>query len=250
MARKTLIAGNWKMNTTLGSAEELMRNLLKEIPSVVNADLAVYPPFTVLYQLGELLKDTVVALGAQDLFWEEKGAYTGEISAAQIRDSGATLVLAGHSERRHVIGEDDETVHRKVMAALKGGLEPCLCVGEKQEQREGGQTSDIVESQLKSGLKDVGPSDISRVTIAYEPVWAIGTGLTATPEQAQDVHLFIRKLLKELYGEKADEIRILYGGSAKPGNAAELLSMPDVDGLLVGGASLDAESFAGIIKCA
>jgi triosephosphate isomerase len=190
-----------------------------------------------------------VALGAQDVYFEEKGAFTGEISAAMLKDVGCTYVLCGHSERRHVLGESDELVNKKLLASLAGGLLPILCVGELLEERDASQTEQVVERQVRAGLAGLSADKVSAVTIAYEPVWAIGTGRTATREQAQEVHAFIRGLLAKMYDQGvADEIRIQYGGSVKPGNAKELMSEPDVDGCLVGGASLKADDFVAIIK--
>ncbi|MHC4186639.1 MAG: triose-phosphate isomerase, partial [Planctomycetota bacterium] len=190
-----------------------------------------------------------ISVGAQDVYFESNGAFTGEISIEMLKDIGCTYVLCGHSERRHVIGETDELINKKVTAAVSGGVLPVLCVGETQEQREANQTTDVVTTQLKGGLAGLSAEKTSAVTIAYEPVWAIGTGLTATPQQAQDVHALIRKLLGEMYDQNlAGDIRILYGGSVKPGNAAELMGQDDIDGVLVGGASLKVDDFIAIIE--
>ena len=248
MDRKPFIAGNWKMNTTLAEAVRLAGGVAEAVKDLDRVDVAVFPPFTALHAVAERLRGTAVAVGAQDLFWEKEGAYTGEISAIQIRDAGASHALIGHSERRHVIGETDDLVRRKLVAALKGGLLPVVCVGERLEEREAGRTFEVVGSQIEAALRGLDDSESGLVTVAYEPVWAIGTGKNATPEQAEEVHRFIRTRLKDLFGAEEGAIRILYGGSAKPANAAELLSQPHVDGLLVGGASLDAKGFGAIAR--
>jgi triosephosphate isomerase len=215
------------------------------------AAVAVIPPFVYLQAVVKILSSTRVAVGAQDIYFEAKGAFTGEISASMLKDVGCTYVLCGHSERRHVIGESDELVGKKVSGAIMGGLLPILCVGELLEEREAGRTAEVVTRQIEAGLAGLSGEKFSAVTIAYEPVWAIGTGLTATPQQAQEVHSLIRGLIADMYnGEQAKEVRILYGGSAKPSNASELLGERDVDGLLVGGASLNAEDFVAIIMAA
>ncbi len=249
MARKLFIAGNWKMNTSLSEAKALAGGLVAAIGSVEAVDLAVCPPFVYVPAVVEAVKGSKIAVGAQDMFYEDNGAFTGEISTAMLKDVGCRYAILGHSERRHVIGESDELINRKVVKALSDGLLPIFCVGELLEEREAGKTWDVVERQVRIGLEGVSKADASRVTVAYEPVWAIGTGKTASPEQAQEVHAMIRKLLGELYGpETADVVRIQYGGSVKPSNARELLALPDVDGALVGGAALKVEDFAGIVK--
>jgi len=251
--RKPFVAGNWKMNTDSRSSVALATGVAEgSVESAgQNVDVAVCPPFVYLRAVASAVSSSSVAVGAQDIYFEEKGAFTGEISASMLKDIGCTYALCGHSERRHVIGETDELVNKKLTAAIAGGLLPILCVGELQSEREGGQTEEVVARHVKEGLAGLSAENVSAVTVAYEPVWAIGTGLTATPDQAQQVHAFIRKLLSDLYDNKmADAIRILYGGSAKPGNAAELMSQGDIDGLLVGGASLKVEDFLGIIQAA
>lgn len=251
--RKSFVAGNWKMNTDGSSAVKLAQDIVLSCEEAAGhkVDVAVCPPFVYLQQVGKALHSSHIALGAQDVYFEQKGAFTGEISAAMLKDTGCTYAICGHSERRHVIGETDELINKKVKAALAGGLLPILCVGELLEQREASKTDEVVTRQLKEGLIGLSQEKVEAVTIAYEPVWAIGTGLTATPEQAQEVHAMIRGLLTEMYGDKLSEvIRIQYGGSVKPGNAAELMGRQDVDGLLVGGASLKADDFAAIIKAA
>ena len=213
--------------------------------------VAVFPPFVYLQAVGKALNGSSIAIGSQDIYFEPDGAFTGEISVSMLKDLGCNYCLCGHSERRHVMGETDELINKKVTAAISGGLLPILCVGELLEEREASQTEMIVTRHIKEGLAGLNAEKLAAVTIAYEPVWAIGTGLTASPQQAQDVHDFIRKLLAQMYDDQlADEIRILYGGSVKPGNAAELMGQQDVDGVLVGGASLKAEDFLAIIQAA
>jgi triosephosphate isomerase len=247
--RKPFIAGNWKMNTDSASAVALAAGLAKELSSVDTVDVAVCPPFVYLQSVAAALSASNIALGSQNVYFEEKGAFTGEISCAMLKDTSCAYAIIGHSERRHVMGESDAMINKKISAAISGGLLPIFCVGELLEERQGGTTNEVVAGQIKNGLEGISAESIQAVTVAYEPVWAIGTGLTATPEQAQEVHAMIRGLLADLYGnEIAQTIRIQYGGSAKPGNTAELMSQPDVDGLLVGGASLKVEDFAAMVK--
>ncbi len=251
--RKPFVAGNWKMNTDSGSSVALAAGVAKGSLEFAgqNVDVAVIPPFVYLQAVAGAVSSSSVAVGAQDIYHEEKGAFTGEISAAMLKDIGCTYVLCGHSERRHVIGETDVLVNKKLTAAIAGGLLPILCVGELQAEREAGATEKVVARHVRKGLAGLSAEKMAAVTIAYEPVWAIGTGLTATPDQAQEVHAFIRKLLGDLYDSTvAEETRILYGGSAKPENAAELMGREDIDGLLVGGASLKAKDFLAIIRAA
>jgi triosephosphate isomerase len=249
MSRRLFIAGNWKMNLDRGGATALAASLVGQIGSVAEMDLAVAPPFVYLPAVSEALRGSRIALAAQDMFHEDNGAFTGEVSGAMLKDVGCSHVILGHSERRHVIGETDELVNRKVIKALGDGLKAILCVGELLEQREAGQTADVVSRQVKVGLEGVPGGAMSDVTIAYEPVWAIGTGKTATPDQAQEVHAMIRGLLGGMYGRGvAGATVIQYGGSVKPSNAAELLGRPDIDGALVGGASLKAADFVGIVQ--
>ena len=248
MPRRLFIAGNWKMNTDAAGAVALAKALVAKIGSIDALDVAVCPPFVYLPAVAAALSGSRIALGAQDVFYEDNGAYTGEVSTAMLKNVGCALALCGHSERRHVIGETDELVNRKVLKCLADGLAPILCVGELLEQRRAGETDQVVGDQVRRGLEGVGAADVRSVTIAYEPVWAIGTGETATPQQAQDVHAMIRRLLAGLYDPSiAQALRIQYGGSVKASNAAELLGCPDVDGALVGGASLKADEFAGIV---
>lgn len=249
--RKPFVAGNWKMNTDTSSSVELAKGIASGATETASAKatVAVFPPFIYLQSVIKALGTSSVGVGAQDVYFEPDGAFTGEISTSMLKDIGCTYCLCGHSERRHVIGENDELINKKLAAAITSGLLPILCVGELLAEREASKTNDVVTRQLENGLAGLSEEKVSAVTIAYEPVWAIGTGLTATPQQAQEVHHFIRKLLAKMYsGELADGIRIQYGGSAKPDNAAELMAQPDIDGLLVGGASLKAESFLAIIQ--
>ncbi|MHC4858310.1 MAG: triose-phosphate isomerase, partial [Planctomycetota bacterium] len=226
----------------------------KELSSVDTVDVAVCPPFVYLQSVAAALSASNIALGSQNVYFEEKGAFTGEISCAMLKDTSCAYAIIGHSERRHVMGESDAMINKKISAAISGGLLPIFCVGELLEERQGGTTNEVVAGQIKNGLEGISAESIQAVTVAYEPVWAIGTGLTATPEQAQEVHAMIRGLLADLYGNEIAQtiriqyIRIQYGGSAKPGNTAELMSQPDVDGLLVGGASLKVEDFAAMVK--
>jgi len=212
-------------------------------------DLGVAPPFVYLAGIKDALAGSPIALGAQNMFYEDNGAFTGETSAAMLKDVGCSFAILGHSERRHVIGETDELVNRKVLKALSDGLDVILAVGELLSEREADQTMDVVSRQVRVGLEGVTKTDMASVTVAYEPVWAIGTGVTATPDQAQEVHANIRELLGQIYdGSAADAVRIQYGGSVKAANAAELLGLPDVDGALVGGASLKVDDFTGIVE--
>jgi triosephosphate isomerase len=247
--RKRIIAGNWKMNKTLDEAIDLARAIKDKAADVQNVDMILCPPFTNLSSVVDVVKGTNIGVGAQNLHWEAKGAFTGEISADMLRSVGCQYVIIGHSERRQYFGETDETVNKRIKAALAAGLVPIVCVGETLEEREADKTQEVVETQITGAYKDISSNDAENMVVAYEPVWAIGTGKVATPQQAQEVHAYIRSLLKTVYSEKvAETVRIQYGGSMKPGNAAELLANPDVDGGLIGGASLDADSFLGIIN--
>jgi triosephosphate isomerase len=247
--KKPLIAGNWKMHMTIPEARELVRGVLEAAPGVAGADLLVIPPFTALSEVAGILRGGRVKLGGQDLYWEEKGAFTGEVSGPMLRDAGCDFVIVGHSERRQHFGETDETVARKVGAALKAGLTPILCVGETLEEREAGQTAAKVDAQLEKGLAGRAPEEVRSVVLAYEPIWAIGTGRTASPSQAEEVQARIRLRLEEKYGnETASRAIILYGGSVKPANSYSLFKEKDIDGFLVGGASLEADSFVGIAR--
>lgn len=246
--RKPIIAGNWKMNCTIPEALELVKRLKVMISDVKGLEIVIAPPFTALSPVSHALIGSNMTLAAQNLFWEGKGAFTGEISAEMILDAGCDYVIIGHSERRQFFAETDDSVNRKVKAALVGGLIPIVCVGETLAERETGETFPVIERQLTNGLNDVKLSNFEDLVIAYEPVWAIGTGRTATPSQAQEVHAYIRGLLKNVLGEAAGDIRVIYGGSVKPENIDDLMIEPDIDGALVGGASLKADSFARIVR--
>jgi triosephosphate isomerase len=248
MARTPYIAANWKMNKTVAEAAEFIDALLPRIAATQN-DVVVCPPFTALHEVVERRRGTAVRVAAQNMHEAEAGAFTGEVSAPMLVELDVEAVVLGHSERRQFFGETDAALAKKVPAALAADLEPILCVGESDEAREGGQTEEVLERQLQADLAEVETGDIAKVVIAYEPIWAIGTGKVATPEQAQEACAFIRDVLRAR-GAAADDVRILYGGSVKPGNAAELLALPDVDGALVGGAALDAEDFAAIVEAA
>ena len=251
--KKLFVAGNWKMNTNADSASALAKRLASAAGDIAaeDVDIAVCPPFVYLDVIKKALDGSHIGLGAQNVYFEAEGAFTGEISCDMLKDVGCTYVIIGHSERRHVIGETDELINKKVHAAITAGLLPIFCVGELLAQREAGQTEAVVTQQIRAGLADLSSEKVAAVTIAYEPVWAIGTGKTATTEQAQEVHKMIRDLLSNIYSpEVAEDIRIQYGGSVKPGNAAEIMAQPDVDGVLVGGASLKVEDFAAIIRAA
>ncbi len=255
MARKLFVAGNWKMNSSMAFATELAAALNEKLGKVTEVDLAVCPPFVYVPAVCGALADSEIDVGAQNMYYESSGAFTGEISGEMLKDVGCRFVILGHSERRHVMGESDELINRKVLKALGDGLDVILCVGELLEEREADRTMEVVARQVKVGLEGVGTECgdgsalADRLTLAYEPVWAIGTGKTASPAQAQQVHADIRKLLAEVYDQSvADAIRIQYGGSVKASNASELLGQADVDGALVGGASLKADDFAGIVQ--
>ena len=248
--RRPLIAGNWKMNLNRSEAVELARGV-GAAAGDGEVDVLVCPTFVHLDGVISAVKDSKVSVGAQDVYFESNGAFTGETSTEMLLDLGCEFVILGHSERRNVIGETDELINQKLHAALKAGLKPVLCVGELLEERESGKTMEVVQKQIEGSLKDVSEQQMADVVVAYEPVWAIGTGKTASPEQAQEVHADLRSLLASRYNsEVSDNVRILYGGSVKPANAAELMACEDIDGALVGGASLKAESFAGIIAAA
>ena len=248
--RKPLVAGNWKMYGTRAENAALVRGLLDLLQHGARAEVLVCPPFVYLWETGRLLKDSEVALGAQSVCAESLGAFTGEVSGAMLRDVGCRYVLVGHSERRQLYGESDSLVARKFMAAQAQGLVPVLCVGETLEEREGGRTTEVVARQLEAVLSVSGVGALASAVIAYEPVWAIGTGRTASPEQAQEVHAMIRGKVAALDATIASSVRILYGGSVKASNARELFAMADIDGGLVGGASLKAEEFAQICAAA
>lgn len=239
------------MHKTPSEAVSTAKALKVKLINIKSVDVVVCPPFTDLLGVREILKESAVKLGGQNIHWADQGAFTGEVSAHMLKDAGCEFVILGHSERRHIFGEKDDEINRKVQKALEVGLKPIFCVGETLEQRKSGLTKQVVGEQIRGGLAGVDLADSAAVVVAYEPVWAIGTGENATPAQAEEVHGFIRELLAELYGESlASGLRIQYGGSVKPANARELLQQENVDGALVGGASLEADSFAGIVKAA
>jgi len=245
--RTPLIAGNWKLNKTLPESVELVGALKTAVKDVENVEILVAPPFTAISMLATKLAGSNIKLGAQNCWYEESGAFTGEVSPTLLKDAGCDYIIVGHSERRQLFGESNEIINKKVKAVLAADISCILCIGETLEQRESDQMFDILTAQVKEGL--AGVTDMQRIVIAYEPVWAIGTGKTATSEQAQEVHSFVRGLVQGLYDpETAAATRILYGGSVKPDNVDELMSMDDVDGALVGGASLKADDFARIVK--
>ena len=250
--RRFLVAGNWKMNTDRASGSALAGALAENSPSEeAGVEVLVCPPFTGLESVGRAIDGSAVQLGAQDVYFEPGGAFTGEISVEMLRDAGCGYVIIGHSERRNVLGEDDEVANRKVKAALAGGLKVVLCVGELLSQREAGNTEWVLDLQMAGSLADISEDDAKNIVIAYEPVWAIGTGVTATTEQAESAHLHLRNWVSGHYNsEFADQLRILYGGSVKPDNAEALMSQPNVDGALVGGASLKPDLFIPIIDAA
>ena len=248
--RKKVVAGNWKMNNDLNGTVNLISDIKKELSGkIVNAEIIVCPPFTNLETTKALLKDSKIKLGAQNIFYEDSGAFTGEISADMLISAGCEYVIIGHSERRTIFGEDDKSINKKIKTAIRKNLKPIFCVGETLQEREKGITFKILESQLKNGLDGISENELENLIVAYEPVWAIGTGKNATPEQAQEVHNFIRTLIAKIYSENfAGQLVIQYGGSVKADNAKELLSQPDIDGALVGGACLKADSFVKIIE--
>jgi len=239
------MAANWKMNKTVGETVDFISAFIPEVKDVSDVDIVLAPPFTSLVAAAEKIKNTNILLAAQDVFYEEKGAYTGEISPPMLLDIGCAYVVVGHSERRQYFHDTDDIVNKKIKAARDKGLGVIFCIGESLEEREAGKTFEILEREIRNGLEGVGPE---KIVVAYEPIWAIGTGKTATPDQAQEAHAFVREKLKALYGNKADELCILYGGSVTPDNVDILMACNDVDGALVGGASLKAESFSRIVK--
>ena len=247
--RKKLIAGNWKMCKITNEAVDLANRLKRGLASVQDVDIVVCPPFTALTSVYDIVMESNIVLGAQDMYWEKEGAFTGEVSPVMLKDCGCEFVIVGHSERRKFFNETDSLVNKKTKAALSFGLTPIVCIGETLEEREAGSTNEVLKRQLDNGFNDMSAEDMRSLVIAYEPVWAIGTGKTATPGVAQEAHKFIREWIKAAFSlEVAAELRILYGGSVKPENTKELVSQEDIDGALVGGASLTAESFVAIVK--
>ena len=249
--RKKIIAGNWKMNNDLNESQSLVSGIISGLGNDDKCEVIVCPPFTSLSEVHSLVKDSPVKLGAQNMFFEENGAYTGEISAGMLKSVGCEYVILGHSERRTIFGESDEWINNKIKKAIESELKVIFCIGETLAQREEGVTDAVVKNQIINGLQNVTSENLKTITIAYEPIWAIGTGKTASPVQAQEVHAFIRNLIEEIYSkESAENLIIQYGGSVKPDNAASLLSQPDIDGALVGGACLKPASFLSIIASA
>jgi triosephosphate isomerase len=249
MGRLPFMAGNWKMNKTTGEAIDLVRELKATISGVKGVEVAVAPPFTALYAVCKELEGSSIRLAAQNLYWEEKGAFTGEVSPLMLKEVGCHYVIIGHSERRQFFGETDETVNRRIKAALAQGLKVIFCIGETLKEREEGKTFSVIERQVEDGLKNLSDKEMENIVIAYEPIWAIGTGKTATPGQAEEVHRFIRGKIEKLYSQEvSEEIRIQYGGSVTPENIKGLMEQANIDGALVGGASLKAESFSKIVR--
>lgn len=240
-----MLAANWKMNKTVPEAREFVKAFALAVKDITDAEIVIAPPFTSLLAVGEAIKGTNIRLSAQNVFYEEKGAYTGEISPAMLKDVGCEYVIIGHSERRQYFHETDDTVNRKLKTSLNNGLNVIFCIGETLQEREKGSTFDVLKTQITNGLKETASKNL---VVAYEPVWAIGTGRTATPAQAQEAHKFIREELRMLFGENADSIRILYGGSVTPENIDSLMACPDLDGGLVGGASLKSDSFEKLVR--
>jgi triosephosphate isomerase len=246
--RRPIIAGNWKMNKTVSEAVDFIKEFLPLVEGIEDRDIVIAPPYTSLAEAARLLKNSNVALAAQNIFWEEKGAYTGEISPSMLVEIGCSYVIIGHSERRKYFNEDNSLVNRKVKAALIANLTPIMCLGETLEERKKGKTLSIVERQIREGLEGLESWQAERMIIAYEPIWAIGTGVNASPQQAQEVHSHIRQQLNSFFGEVGLKVRVQYGGSVKPDNINDLMAEADIDGALVGGASLQPPSFAAIVK--
>ncbi|MCP4338104.1 MAG: triose-phosphate isomerase [Desulfobulbaceae bacterium] len=247
--RKSLIAGNWKMHATVVDGCQLAVDVSSACTDFTDREVLIAPPYTILSEVSHILKDSQVIVGSQNVCWEEKGAFTGEISPVMVKDAGGSAALVGHSERRQIFGETDELVNKRLKGGLSFGLMMILCVGETLEEREAERTFEVLEMQMTKGLADVVEADMAKVVIAYEPVWAIGTGKTASNEQAQAAHVFIRGVLEQIFEKNiAEQTRILYGGSVKPANVDELMAQSDIDGALVGGAALDAKSFGRIIN--
>lgn len=246
--RKKLIAGNWKMHLTRKEAEELALAIKKGLDSELKHEVLLAPTFTNLETVKKVISSSPILLSAQNVCWEEKGAFTGEVSPLQLKDMGCDYVIIGHSERRKIFGETDDIINKKIKSALKNGLKIIFCIGETLEERENQKTYQVLQTQIQNGLKDVKKEEMKNIVIAYEPVWAIGTGKTATPQQAQDAHIFIRKEIEKIFGKEVGETtRILYGGSVKAENIDDLMAQKDLDGVLVGGESLKADKFLRVI---
>ncbi len=250
--RKPIIGGNWKMNRgTPAETKEMLKKLLPLVKKITNVDIVIAPPFTALISAIDLVKKSNIRIGAQNMYFEEKGAFTGEVSPKFLKDIGVTYVILGHSERRNIFKESDELVNQKLKKALAMKINPIVCIGEHLEEREAGKTKEIIQNQIDKTFKDLTKEEIIKTVIAYEPIWAIGTGKTATPEQAEEIHVFIREILASKFDKQTSElVRIQYGGSIKPTNAKELFEKENIDGGLVGGASLEADSLLDIIKAA
>jgi len=247
--RRPIIAGNWKMNKTVEEAVSTAVGLKRKFYTFSETDIVICPPFTALSKVNDVIVDSSIMLGGQDVYWEEEGAFTGAVSPNMLKDAGCRYVITGHSEKRTLFGETDENVNKKLKVILRHGMVPIMCIGERMEERDNGMTFEVLEKQLTRGLKDLTKDALMRIVIAYEPVWAIGTGRTATPQQAQEAHKFIRESIERLYDKEAClKVRIQYGGSVKPENIAQLMAQEDIDGALVGGASLDVNSFVAIAK--
>jgi triosephosphate isomerase len=246
--RQPVIAGNWKMHKTIGESNAFAKEFLPRVSGAVGVTVVLAPPFPSIAPLSAALSGSGVGVASQNVHFADEGAYTGEVSPAMVKDAGAAYCIVGHSERRQFFAETDEAVNRKALAVLAAGLTPILCVGETLAEREAGKTFEVVSRQLREGIRGIPAAEASKVILAYEPVWAIGTGRTATPEQAQEVHGFLRARMKEIWGEASADVRVLYGGSVKPDNIAALMAKEDIDGALVGGASLSPESFSRIVK--
>ena len=248
MSRKVIVAGNWKMNKNAAEGRALVEALKNGIAGLEAAEIVVCPPFTTIGSVVEAAAGSAIGVGAQNIHWEASGAFTGEISADMLKTSGVQYVIIGHSERRQYFGETNETVNKRLKAAIAAGLTPIVCVGELLEEREGNKTEAVLAEQIRVGFADIDAKDAEKIVVAYEPVWAIGTGKTATPEMAQEAHAFIRSELRALFGNVADAMRIQYGGSMKASNARELVAQPDIDGGLIGGAALKADDFIALIR--
>ena len=249
MSRKVFIAGNWKMNKTAAEAVETVKALAEEVKDISNVDISLFPTYLSVLAAKEAAEGTNVSIGVQNVHFAASGAYTGEVSTEMLKEHGITQAIIGHSERRQYFGETDETVNKRTKAALDADIKPITCIGETLEERESGNTEKVLETQLRGGLAGLTPAEMEKVVLAYEPVWAIGTGVTASNEQAQEAHAFIRKTLGDMFGtDTAEKVIIQYGGSVKPSNVAELVSCPDIDGALVGGASLTVEDFSSLLK--
>lgn len=243
------MVANWKMHKTVKESVDFTRQLVGKLSESAKSDVVIAPPFTSLHPVAEELRDSAIYLSAQNLHWDEKGAYTGEVSAGMLVDVGCKYVIIGHSERRVFFNESDGDINRKIKIALKFNLRPIFCIGETSDERESGKTFAVIKKQIKEGLIDLASDDIRQIIIAYEPIWAIGTGRTASPNQAEEVHSFIRNMIREIHGKDVSgKTMILYGGSVNPNNIADLMSQPDIDGALVGGASLDVEKFIKVVK--